>query len=106
MNTFKDFQKIIKRYARVYSEFEDFQKDNYFIPTNGDQKTGIIGEAFIYQYLIKKGKKNLKFGSSSEKAWDIKDSDNKYQVKTTSDYSKTQRISPIHNGWDYYILFI
>ena len=105
MKTFYVFQQIIKRYAKVYSDFEDFQKDNSFVPTKGDQKTGVIGEAFIYQYLSKKGKKNLEFGSSSEKAWDIKDSANKkYQVKTVSDYSKTQRISPIHKGWDYLYL--
>ena len=29
-----------------------FQQNNSFIPSAGDQKTGVIGEAFIYQYLI------------------------------------------------------
>ncbi len=105
MDKFKHFIQLIRNYAQVYSEFEQFQKDNLFVPTNGDQKTGVIGEAFIYQYLSKKSKSNLQFGSTSEKGWDIKDGDNiKYQVKTVSAYSKTQRISPIHKGWDYLYL--
>ena len=105
MEKFKQFIKLIRNYAQVYSEFEHFQKANSFIPTNGDQKTGVIGEAFIYQYLSKKGKTNLEFGSTSEKAWDIKDENNiRYQVKTVSAYSQTQRISPIHKGWDYLYL--
>lgn len=105
MDTFKQFQQIIKQYAKAYLEFENFQKDNLFVPTKGDQKTGVIGEAYIYQYLIEKGKEKLEFGSGSEKAWDIKDGEKKkYQVKTVSAYSKTQRISPIHKGWDYLYL--
>ena len=105
MDKFKQFIQLISNYAQIYSEFEQFQKNNSFVPTNGDQKTGVIGEAFIYQYLSKKGKINLEFGSTSEKAWDIKDGENiKYQVKTVSAYSKTQRISPIHRGWDYLYL--
>ena len=54
--------------------------------------------------MSKKGYKNLKYGTGSEKSWDIKDENNKYQVKTVSAYSKTQRISPIHKGWDYLYL--
>ena len=105
MEKLNEFVEIIKKYAKIYSEFEQFQQNNSFIPSAGDQKTGVIGEAFIYQYLSKKGKQNLQFGTTTEKGWDIKDGqNNKYQVKTVSAYSKTQRLSPIHKGWDYLYL--
>ena len=104
MDKFKEFQKIVENYAQVYTAFEEFQKKNYKILPKGDQKTGVIGEAYIYQYLNKQGK-DPKLGTASEKAWDIKDKDNiKYQVKTVSDYSNTKRISPIHKGWNYLFL--
>ena len=51
MYDFNDFEKLISDYARVYSKFEKIQKEAEFIPEKGDQKTGLIGEAYIYEYL-------------------------------------------------------
>ena len=55
MDDFKKFQKVVKNYAKAYSDFEEIQKKGInFIPKIGDQKTGVIGEAYIYKYLIDK----------------------------------------------------
>lgn len=92
---------LIKRYAAIYYEFETFQKKSKIMPTNGDQKTGVIGEMYIYQYL-----KHLyptdkvSFGTTSQKGWDIQVGRNIYvQVKTVSAHSNYRTISPIHEGW-------
>ena len=107
MDKFKEFQKIVENYAQSYAAFEEFQKNNSKIVPKGDQKTGVIGEAYIYQYLNKQGK-GPEFGKTSEKAWDIKDKKGiTYQVKTVSGYSEFKRISPIHKGWDYlYLVYL
>lgn len=104
MYDFNDFQKLVSDYARVYSKFEKMQKEAEFIPEKGDQKTGLIGEAYIYEYLSKSKCKKLGFGNHSEKGWDIECSNGKYQVKTVSHYSDTQKVSPIHEGWDFLYL--
>lgn len=103
MSRFNEFRQIVKKYAEAYFEFEEFQKqeETTFIPQKGDQKTGVIGEAYIYEYLSKSSNCKLKFGNHSEKGWDIKSSKYKYQVKTVSEYSRTKIISPIHDGWDF-----
>ena len=68
-------------------------------------------EAFIYEYLSRIGFSYIQYGSNSEKGWDIQANKNgkKYlfQVKTTSSFSKTRTISPIHPGWDkMFLLFL
>ncbi|WP_411346989.1 hypothetical protein [Paenibacillus sp. WLX2291] len=112
---FRHFMDNVQRYAEAYFELEEAQKDSSqsFIPKIGDQKTGVIGEAYIYQYLSELGHKSIEYGSASEKGWDIKyiDKNNskeyKVQVKTVSGYSTTRIISPIHDGWDHlYLLSI
>ena len=106
MYRFKEFLEIIKLYSEVYYQFENFQKnkDNIFVPKTGDQKTGIIGEAFIFEYLSRQNETGLHFGSHSEKGWDIESSKYRYQVKTVSAFSKTKVLSPIHKGWHYLYL--
>lgn len=103
MNDFSEFQKMVTEYATAYGQFENMQKRVNFIAKKGDQKTGVIGEAYIFEYLSRLGRKP-KYGITSQKGWDIKCSNDKYQVKTVSDYSESQIISPIHDGWD--ILFL
>jgi hypothetical protein len=110
-STFDRFIEIVEMYSKSYEEFENFQKNrdkNPFIPEHGDQKTGIIGEAFVYEYLLRKGKTDLKFGNASEKAWDISYIEGSVkvlnQIKTTSSFSQTRTISPIHKGWNYLFL--
>jgi hypothetical protein len=101
---FIDFLKTINEYSSVYKKFEDIQKKYDFIPKIGDQKTGIIGESFIYEYLRKKYQCKLEFGDHSKKAWDISRINGTKniltQVKTVSYYSNTKVISKIHKGID------
>lgn len=106
MHNFEDFLEIIKLYSKAYLKFEKFQNDrkNFFVPERGDQKTGIIGEALIFEYLYRQKQKDLHFGMHSEKGWDIESSKYKYQVKTISAFSKTKILSPIHKGWNYLYL--
>ena len=65
--TFNHFLTDVKQYAKAYNRLELAQKDKTqtFIPEKGDQKTGLIGEAFVHQFLLKKNYKNLKFGNCS-----------------------------------------
>jgi len=105
MDNFNRFIEVVKKYAEAYREIEDLQKcpDYDFIPKIGDQKTGIIGEAFIFEYLRRQGHPNLEFGRTDQKGWDIKypseSAPNNYvfiQVKTVSAFAKYKKISPIH----------
>jgi len=107
-NQISEIFRIIEEYAKAYSKLEHLQKlqDSEF-PKHGDQKTGIIGEFYIYQFL--KGHKELKYAAHGE-PWDIEyvdDSGNqiKIQVKTVlTGFSKTNTLSPIKKGWDYIYL--
>ena len=101
MNDFNKFKSIVRHYAKAYSEFEEIQGKMKFLPEKGDQKTGVIGEAYIYEYLSRLGIQGLEFGTHSEKGWDIKSSKEKYQVKTVSDYSNSKKVSTIHEDWDF-----
>lgn len=101
MDDFNKFKSVVRQYAKVYSEFEAIQEKMEFIPDKGDQKTGLIGEAYIYEYLSRLGTKGLEFGTHSEKGWDIKSSKYKFQIKTVSDYSNSKKVSTIHEGWDF-----
>jgi len=110
MRNFNRFIEVVKKYAEAYREIEDLQKcpDFDFIPKIGDQKTGVIGEAFIFEYLKRQGHRDLEFGNAAQKAWDIKypfglapNGVVLVQVKTVSAFSKTKTISPIHFAPDY-----
>ncbi|GHV05425.1 hypothetical protein FACS189485_12370 [Spirochaetia bacterium] len=115
MANFDVFVDVVKKYAEVYKQFEDIQKDKAFdfVPETGDQKTGLIGEAFIYEYLKRQGHPGLEFGGHSQKAWDIKypfglapNGIVMVQVKTVSAFSKTKAISPIHLAPDYCEIYL
>jgi len=103
MKNFDRFIAVVKKYAEAYRDFEEIQKapDFDFVPETGDQKTGIIGEAFIFEYLKRQGHSDLEFGNHSQKGWDIKypfglapNGVVLIQVKTVSAFSKTKAISP------------
>jgi hypothetical protein len=107
MAKFDEFIKAVKQYAEAYNQLEEIQKSKDkgfdFVPEIGDQKTGVIGEAFIFEYLKRQGHPGLVFGTAAQKAWDIKYpfglAPNEVvlvQVKTVSAFSKTKRVSPIH----------
>jgi hypothetical protein len=105
MENFSRFIEVVKKYAEAYKDFEELQKtpDFDFIRHSGDQKTGIIGEAFIFEYLKKKGHSDLTFANNSQFGWGIiqphKLSSNQdifIQVKTVSVFSKAKTISNIH----------
>jgi hypothetical protein len=96
---FGEFMKAVKEYAEAYNGLEQIQKGRIgedkifdFVPETGDQKTGLIGEAFVFEYLKRKECPNLEFGGAAQKGWDIKylDTSNKevfVQVKTVSAYA-------------------
>lgn len=100
----KEIIDAIKAYADAYNRLQLLQEATHSIP-EGDQKTGCIGEYYAYKYIESlHPESKLKYGSHSEKGWDISiienNSERKIQVKTVSAYSKTRTISPIHKGWD------
>ena len=107
MDDFKRFQDVVEKYANAYADFESIQKPGKdridFVPEKGDQKTGVIGEAYIYKYLKEKGCKNLEFGDPSQKSWDIKyteeGKEKTVQVKTVSEFSEKKIISHILPGF-------
>jgi len=115
MGDFKRFIDVVKKYAEAYRDFEEIQKapDFDFVPETGDQKTGIIGESFIFEYLKRQGHPNLEFGNHSQKGWDIKypfglapNGVVLVQVKTVSAFSKTKAISNIFLAPDYCELYL
>ena len=95
----------IQKYAQAYSDLEDLQLNPQltFLPKRGDQKTGVVGEFYVYLFLRNRHPASgLSYGGHSQKGWDIKVSapSLKVQVKTVSQFSKTRAMSPIHSGWD------
>jgi hypothetical protein len=114
MTNFDIFIDRVKKYAKAYDQLEEIQKDKAFdfVPI-GDQKTGVIGEAFIFEYLKRQGHPDVEFGNHSQKAWDIKypfglapNNVVLVQVKTVSAFSKIRRVSPIHFAPDYCELYL
>jgi len=104
MEEFDRFIGVVKKYAEAYRDLEVLQKNPAFdfLPI-GDQKTGVIGEAFIFEYLKRQGLCDLEFGRTDQKGWDIRHSHGLasneivyVQVKTVSAFAKYKRISPIH----------
>ncbi|MDR0286213.1 MAG: hypothetical protein LBI03_00655 [Clostridiales bacterium] len=115
MENFNRFIDVVKKYAEAYKDFEEIQKDPDFdfIPEIGDQKTGVIGEAFIFEYLKRQGHSDLEFGGHSQKGWDIRYpfglAPNEVvlvQVKTVSAFAKKKAISHIHLAPDYCELYL
>ena len=115
MGNFDKFIEVVKKYAEAYQDFEKIQKcpDFDFVPKIGDQKTGIIGEAFIFEYLKRQKHPNLEFGNAAQKGWDIKypfglapNGVVLVQVKTVSAFSKTKTVSDIHFATDYCELYL
>ena len=97
-------RSAINAYAKAYGDLQHLQESDRSIPT-GDQKTGVIGEYYVYRHLsLLHGEENLSYGSHSEKGWDIEiqsgSKRTRVQVKTVSAFSTTRTISPIHSGWD------
>jgi len=115
MGNFDRFIEVVRKYAEAYTELEEIQKDKAFdfVPEIGDQKTGIIGESFIFEYLKRQEHPDLEFGNPSQKGWDIKYpfglSPNGVvlvQVKTVSAFAKKKRFSPIHFDSDYCVYLV
>ena len=101
MATHRNIPDLISCYATCYRDFEQAQEQCDSLQNGGgrDQKTGVIGEYYAYEYLKNKGD-NPEYAPSGEH-YDIIANGEKYQVKTVSYYSKTRTLSPIHVGWDY-----
>ncbi len=100
-----EIQKLIRSYAKAYEALQEYQENSSLIPM-GDQKTGCVGEFYVYLFLKSSfPKATLTYGKHSQKGWDIKLAKPdktivKVQVKTVSAYSKSRTVSPIHQGWD------
>jgi len=115
MGNFDRFIEVVRKYAEAYRDFEEIMKapDFDFVPEIGDQKTGVIGESFIFEYLKRQGHPDLRFGNAAQKGWDIKypfglapNGTVLVQVKTVSAFSKTKTVSPIHLAPDYCELYL
>ena len=97
--------EVIELYSDAYSKIEYWQENSNLIP-KGDQKTGCIGEFYVFLYLTNCYPScSLNYGGITNSGWDIEVSSDdtallKVQVKTISGYSSTRRMSPIHCGWD------
>lgn len=96
--------EAIQNYGLAYGALQTIQEESDLIP-EGDQKTGCIGEFYVYQYLARHYLgADLKYGDHSQQGWDIDvncgTGNYKVQVKTVSAYSKTRGMSPLHDGWD------
>ena len=93
----------IREYAKAYARLQALQDRADMIPP-GDQKTGCIGEFFVYLYLKNKHPNQaIRFAGHSNKGWDLElgqdGKERRIQTKTVSAYSKTRRLSPISTGW-------
>lgn len=123
----EDLLKAIKAYGEAYKRLEEFQpeskpkKDSVdesawlqcskkaLIP-RGDQKSGCIGEFYARLYLKDAYKGcEVNFGGHSQEGWDIEvgtDIKKRFQVKTLTRYSKTNRVGKLKkgNGWNKLIL--
>ena len=100
----KQLCETISVYAEAYGAMQAFQDADTnpgecLIP-KGDQKTGCIGEFWAMRYARKHWDEHeCTFGNTSQQGWDLKigDTGTHIQVKTVSEWSKTRRLSPIHN---------
>jgi len=93
--------KLIQRYAEVYQDFEELQKQKVDNPelTGGDQKTGVIAEYYAKCYIeatfgveatyAKAGKPfDISYNAKSGKLVEV-------QVKGVSEHSETRAIAPL-----------
>ena len=102
----RDIFDAIDQYAEAYGRLERLQRSRTKEIPIGDQKTGVIAEFFARIYAKHRfPKATFEFGSASEHAWDIKvlqpgQPEIKVQVKAVSAHSQTNRVSPIHPGWN------
>lgn len=97
-------REAIDAYASAYAKLENWQRESPLLQI-GDQKTGCIGEFYVYLYLKRQyPNATIEYAHHSQKGWDILVDDDNHklwiQVKTVSAYSEERRISPIHRGWN------
>ncbi len=103
--THDEVQAVFKHYAAAYALMESIQnpksisEESSSLLPRGDQKTGCIGEYWAMRHARKQWpNNNCSFGHHSQAGWDIAvgQSQNRIQVKTVSEWSKTRSLSPIH----------
>src|SRR6185436_9964646 len=92
-------QKAIAVYAVAYAQLQWWQEHHSQLIPPGDQKTGCIGEFYVYLYLASKYPDfSVTYAPPNNKAWDIvvslPDRALHIQTKTFSAYSRTRRLSP------------
>lgn len=108
----ENIRQAVKSYAEAYRLLEKLQKaekdyaeSEQLLPWHGDQKTGLIGEYWAIQFArhLYPNAISVRFSRTNQKGWDIgiqlphSNSERLVQVKTTSSFSKTGRLSPVHS---------
>lgn len=100
----------IDDYAKSYLQlWRIIREENNHFPTCSIS-SGSIAEFYAKIYLEEKyPNSDVVFGASNEKAWDIKvttefEDEILFQVKSTSDYSKSRKVSPLTKGFDQLIV--
>jgi hypothetical protein len=102
----REIFEAISEYAKAYKLLEEVQRSRPMHLPRGDQKTGVIAEFYGRLYATARfAPTELKFGSTSQHAWDIKVPQPglealKIQIKAVSAHAQKGRISTIHPGWD------
>ena len=103
-------QNAIRVYSAAYQALHDIQVDELSWMPGGDHKIGSIGEYYGRAYLeYLYPNEEIQAGNRTQKGWDFRviDLDLKIQVKTSSAFSETGTLSPIHDGWDeLYLIYL
>ena len=105
----KKLYEAIDGYADAYLKlWKTVQLESNHFPC-GAISSGLIAEFYAKKYLEQKyPNAQIAFGGANEKSWDIKvteqGKDILVQVKSTSDYSKSRKLSPLKKGFDQLIV--
>ncbi|EGQ7810935.1 hypothetical protein I6Y99_005004 [Vibrio parahaemolyticus] len=101
--------EAIDGYADAYLKlWKAVQTESNHFPC-GTISSGLIAEFYAKKYLEQKyPNAQIVFGSANEKSWDIKvteqGKDILIQVKSTSGYSKSRKLSALKKGFDQLIV--
>jgi len=107
-----DIDKALSAYGKASELLWVQVQENPNDFPSGAVTSGTIAEYFVKKYLeVKYSDHEVSFGGSNEKAWDIKvskqnEKDILFQVKSTSRYSKSRRLSPLVKGFDQLIVVV
>jgi hypothetical protein len=104
-----EIEVSLEKYAQGYNSlWEQVNKDNSVFP-KGSVSIGTIGEYYAKKYLEEKyGDWAVEYGTVNQKSWDIKVSREKsqilFQVKSTSLFNVSRKLSKLQKGFDQLIV--